>query len=46
MCSLRKGTGIISAKRLTHLVVTILALSPRANERIKPRLDAVTDDSM
>jgi hypothetical protein len=33
-------------KRLTHLVVSILALSPRANERINPRLDAITEGSM
>jgi hypothetical protein len=33
-------------ERLTHLIVAILALSPRANERIEPRLDAIADDGM
>jgi hypothetical protein len=33
-------------QELTHLVVTILALPPRANERVKPWLDTIADDSV
>ncbi len=33
-------------RELTHLVVPIFALSSRANERVKPWLDTVADNSM
>jgi hypothetical protein len=35
-----------SKKELTHLVVPIFALSSRANERVKPWLDTIADNSM
>lgn len=37
---------IVSCRGLTHLVVPIFALSSCANERIKPWLDTIADNSM
>ena len=45
-CAVRVHHRASSAKELTHLVVPILALSSRANESVKPRLDTIANDSM
>jgi hypothetical protein len=37
---------VIVGKELTHLVIPILALSPRAHERVEPWLDTIADDSV